>query len=99
MSLPVRAKPLVTPMRRGRLPACSCRHARVDRLERLSGRKRFPQRDHPIKHHVAGPGAKPRVVDRSKAGRPRAHDPSPHQPRARTTSEPQFNPDNPGPHA
>ena len=42
MSLPVRAKPLVTPMRRGRLPACSCRHARVDRLERLSGRNASP---------------------------------------------------------
>ena len=47
--------------------------------------QRFPQRDHPIKHHVAGPGANPRVADRSKAGRPRAHHPS-HQPRARTTS-------------
>ena len=34
--------------------------------------QRLHQRDHPIKHHVAGPGAAPRVVDRSKAGRPRA---------------------------
>ena len=47
--------------------------------------QRFPQRDHPIKHHVAGPGANPRVADRSKAGRPRAQHPS-HQPRARTAS-------------
>ena len=58
--------------------------------------QRFPQRDHPITHHVAGPGANPRVADRSKAGRPRAQHPS-HQPRARTTSQRQFNPDNPGP--
>ncbi len=42
MRLPVRAKPLVTPMRRGRLPTCSCRHARVDGLERLSGRNASP---------------------------------------------------------
>jgi hypothetical protein len=38
----------------------------------------------PIKHHVAGPGANPRVADRSNAGRPRAQAPH-HQPRARTT--------------
>jgi hypothetical protein len=38
MNFPLRAKPLVIPMRRGQLPAFSCRHARVDRLERLSGR-------------------------------------------------------------
>jgi hypothetical protein len=57
--------------------------------------QRFPQRDHPIKHHVAGPGANPRVADRSKAGRPRAHDPS-RQPRTRATAAyKQFNPINP----
>ena len=38
MTFPVRAKPLVTQMRRGRLPACSCRHAHVDGLHRRSGR-------------------------------------------------------------
>jgi hypothetical protein len=42
MSFSVRAEPLVTPMRRGRLPAFSCRHARVDGLERLSGRNAPP---------------------------------------------------------
>jgi hypothetical protein len=42
MSSPVRAKSFVTPMRRGRLPAFSCRHALVDRLERLSGRNASP---------------------------------------------------------
>ena len=34
----VRALPSVTPMHRGRLPACRCRHARVDGLQRPSGR-------------------------------------------------------------
>jgi len=42
MNFAVRAKPLVAPMRRGRLPAFSCRHASVDRLERLSGRNASP---------------------------------------------------------
>jgi hypothetical protein len=42
MSFPVRAEPLVIPMRRGRLPASSCRHAHVDGLERLSGRNASP---------------------------------------------------------
>ena len=45
----VRATPPVTPMHRGRLPACRCRHARVDGLQRPSGRTAFPQREtHPI---------------------------------------------------
>jgi hypothetical protein len=38
MTFPVRAKPFVTQMRRGQLPAASCRHVRVDGLQRLSGR-------------------------------------------------------------
>ena len=42
MTFPVRAKPLVTQMRRGRLPARSCRHARVDGPERPSGRNASP---------------------------------------------------------
>lgn len=83
MTCPVRAEPLVTPMRRGQLPAFSCRHVRVDRPEKTERPQRFPQRDHPIKHHVAGPGPT-RVADRGKAGRPRAQPPH-HRPRARTT--------------
>src|SRR3954452_15117770 len=58
--------------------------------------QRFPQRDHPITHHVAGPGANPRVADRSKAGRPRAHDPH-LQPRACTPAHQHFQPRQPGP--
>ncbi len=42
MTFPVRAESLVTPMHRGWLPACSYRHAHVDRLERLSGRNASP---------------------------------------------------------
>ena len=42
MTFHVRAKPLLKQMRRGRLPACSCRHARVDSPERLSGRNASP---------------------------------------------------------
>ena len=42
MSSPVRAKPLVTQMRRGRLPKTRCRHVRVDGPERPSGRNASP---------------------------------------------------------
>jgi hypothetical protein len=42
MTSPVRAQPLLTPMRRGRLPADSCRHAHVDGPERPSGRNASP---------------------------------------------------------
>jgi hypothetical protein len=60
-------------MRRGWLPAFSCRHL-VDGLERTSGRNACPRGIHPIDHHVADPEP-PRIADRSKAGRPRAQDP------------------------
>ena len=76
----MRAQPSLTPMHRGRLPACSCRHRRVDGPERPSGRN-ASLRDHPINHHVAGPEP-PRAADRDKAGRPRAPRPAP--PTART---------------
>ena len=36
------AQPFVTPMHRGRLPACSCRHQTVDGLHRPSGRNASP---------------------------------------------------------
>jgi hypothetical protein len=71
----------ITPMRRGRLPACPCRHVRVEGLERLSGRTASPQRDHPIEHLVAGHGANPRswtevrLGARAHAIRQRAHAP------------------------
>jgi hypothetical protein len=42
MTFAVRAKPSVTQMRRGRLPASRCRHVRVDGLKRQSGRNASP---------------------------------------------------------
>ena len=57
--------------------------------------QRFPQRDHPIKHHVAGPEPT-RAADQSKAGRPRAHNPH-HQPRTCPAGHQQSDPDKPGP--
>ena len=42
MTVPVRAKPFVTQMRRGRLHARSCRHVRVDGPDRPSGRNASP---------------------------------------------------------
>jgi transposase len=69
----VRATPPVTPMHRGRLPACRCRHVRVDGLQRPSGRNALPPAGNsPHHHHVAGP-PHGRVADRDKHGRPRAH--------------------------
>ena len=42
MTFPVRAQPFVNQMRRGRLPAGSCRHVLVDGPERPSGRNASP---------------------------------------------------------
>src|SRR5437660_10485346 len=42
MTFPVRAQPFVNQMRRGQLPAGSCRHAHVDGPERPSGRNASP---------------------------------------------------------
>jgi hypothetical protein len=42
MTFPVRAKPFVKQMRRGRLPNTSCHHVRVDGPERPSGRNASP---------------------------------------------------------
>jgi hypothetical protein len=62
MTLPVRAQPSLTQMRRGRLPACSCRHPLVDGPERPSGRNASPsginrsgrRRAHPDAPHTTG---------------------------------------------
>jgi hypothetical protein len=42
MTFPVRAKPSSSQMRRGQLPACSCRYHLVDGPERTSGRNASP---------------------------------------------------------
>ena len=75
MTSPPRAKPFVTQMRRGQLPASSCRHQHVDGHHRQSGRNAFPQRDHPIKHHVAGPQPTPGSWTEIRLGA-RAHKPA-----------------------
>jgi hypothetical protein len=54
----VRAKPFVTPMLRGRLPARSCRHARVDGPDRPSGRNAL-QAGSPHQPSCRRPGADP----------------------------------------
>jgi hypothetical protein len=49
----MRAKPFVTPMRRGRLPACSCRHESVDaRRHRPAGHGRALALDSPTSRAV-----------------------------------------------
>ena len=98
MTFPVRAKPFVTQMRRGRLPAPSCRHARVDGPERPSGRNASPSGITPS--NIMSPAPEPTRGSRTEVRLgARAHTTRIHQPRARTTSRPQFNPDNPGPRA
>ena len=42
MIFPVRARPFITQISRGRLPAASCRHYQVDGPERPSGRNASP---------------------------------------------------------
>ena len=91
MSFPVRAKPFVTPIAAAGSRQCPARHARVDGPERPSGRNASPSGITQSTDHVAGPGANPRAADRGRPGRPRAQHPY-HQPRARTTSPPQFQP-------
>jgi len=65
----LRARPSLTPMHRGRLPTCSCRHARVDGPERPSGRNAYscgitpstimsPTRSHPGPWTEIRPGAR-----------------------------------------
>ena len=98
MSFPVRAKPFVTQMRRGRLPACPCRHARVDGPERPSGRNASPSGITPS--NIMSPAPEPTRGSRTEVRLgARAHT-------TRTTNrahappaQPQFNPDNPGPRA
>jgi hypothetical protein len=47
MTAAPRALPFITPMHRGQLPACSCRHLPVDGPHRQSGRTAPPERNTP----------------------------------------------------
>ena len=57
MTLPVRAKPFVTQISRGQLPAGSCRHDQVDGPERPSGRNASPSGITPS--HIMSPAPEP----------------------------------------
>jgi len=87
MTSPVRAKPFVTPMRRGQLPPSSCRHPRVDGHHRPSGRNASPSgitpstimsptRNHPGSRTEIRLGARAHHTPRPD----RAHAPPNHQP-------------------
>jgi hypothetical protein len=101
MTFPVRAKPLVTPMRRGRLPPPSCRHVRVDGPERPSGRNASPSGITPS--HIMSPAPEPTRGSRTEVRLgARAHITRRTINRAHAPPTPcvkQFNPDNPGPRA
>ena len=76
----MRAQPLITPMPRGRLPACSRRHARVDGPERPSGRNasceitpstiKSPTRSHAGPRTAIRPGARAHAQSTSAATAP-----------------------------
>ena len=94
MSFPVRAKPFVKQMRRGRLPATRCRHVHVDGPERPSGRNASPSGITPSNIMSPAPeptrGSRTEVSPGARAHNTRtanhAHAPPAHQ---------QSNPDNP----
>ena len=92
MTFPVRAQPFITPMRRGRLPACSRRHARVDGLERPSGRNASPSGTTPS--HIMSPAPQPTRGSRTEVRLgARAHtNRTANRARASPTDPPQFNP-------
>jgi transposase len=66
---------LIQPMRRGRLPARSCRHARVDGPDRPSGRNASPSGITTPSTIMSPALPHGGTADRDKAGHPRAHDP------------------------
>ena len=76
---------LLKPMHRGQLPALRCRHARVDGLQRLSGRLALPQAGTPSPS-CRRPGANPRPWTKISMGT-RAHT-TPIAPTRRPSSAP-----------
>jgi hypothetical protein len=100
MTFPVRAKPFVNQMRRGLLPAVSCRHAHVDGPERPSGRNASPSGITPS--NIMSPAPEPTRGSRTEVRLgARAHNTRrtvnhAHAPPANTQ---QLIPDNPGPRA
>jgi hypothetical protein len=64
MSSLVRAQPVLTQMRCGRLPAASCRHRQVDGPERPSGRNASPSGITPS--NIMSPAPEPTRGSRTK---------------------------------
>ena len=92
----VRAKPSLTPMHRGRLPAFSRRHVRVDGPERPSGRNASPSGITPSNIMSPAPeptrGSRTEVRPGARAHNPRttnhAHAPPAHRSSTLTTPDP-----------
>ena len=96
MSFPVRAKPFVTQISRGRLPAASCRHHLVDGPERPSGRNASPSGITPS--NIMSPAPEPTRGSRTEVRLgARAHTTRTINRAHAPPAQPQFNPDNPGP--
>ena len=95
MSFPVRAQPFVNQMRRGQLPAVACRHARVDGLQRLSGRNASPSGTtpsnimSPAPEPTRGPWTEVRLGARAHTPRTTNHA---HAPPRHQTAIPTINP-------
>jgi hypothetical protein len=95
MTFPVRAKPLINQMRRGRLPAVSCRHAHVDGLQRQSGRRAYPSGITPS--NIMSPArSQPGSWTEVRLGA-RAHNPCTTNRAHAPPSQQQFNHENRGP--
>jgi hypothetical protein len=60
MTVGPRALPSITPMHRGRLPACSCRHL-VDGLHRQSGRTASRNTPSTIMSPIRTPGSRTEI--------------------------------------
>jgi hypothetical protein len=60
MTTGLRARPSITPMPRGRLPACSCRHI-VDGLHRQSGRTASRNTPSTIMSPIRSPGSRTEI--------------------------------------
>ena len=76
-------------MHRDQLPATRCRHARVDGLQRPSGRTATSPQREPHHHHVADPGSQPESRTEISMGT-RAHDDQPSTTSTRRVELPGF---------
>jgi hypothetical protein len=83
MTAAPRALPFITPMHRGQLPACSCRHLPVDGPHRQSGRTASPERNTPstiMSPIQAQPGSRTEIRLGVRAHTNPHHQPTPRAP-------------------